>query len=274
MTFRNFTSESKSSSCFSLMMLRKYMTSLIEHLDAITNAPTVEELWDLHSKRMATFGFDRLIYGFTRYRSGGSLGDPQDWVLMTNHGDQYMEGFLRDSHVYKAPMIRWALNNTGPCSWNWMAEPGNLTEDEKIVVAFNISHNVTAGYTISFLSVSERTKGAIALTAKAGLSQDEVEDIWAKHGDEITVMNNVMHLKIQTLPYSQRNLTKRQREVLQWVGDGKTTQDIAILLELTPATIEKHLRLAREALDVETTAQAVLKAAFYNQMFVIESAAA
>jgi len=69
-------------------------------------------------------------------------------------------------------------------------------------------------------------------------------------------------------------LTKRQREVLQWVGDGKTTQDIAILLDLTSATIEKHLRLAREALDVETTAQAVLKAAFLNQMFVIEVEAA
>jgi len=84
-------------------------------------------------------------------------------------------------------------------------------------------------------------------------------------------MNNVMHLKLLTLPYSgARQLTKRQREVLQWVGDGKTTQDIAVLLELTPATVEKHLRLAREALDVETTAQAVLKAAFYNQMFVLD----
>jgi len=35
--------------------------------------------------------------------------------------------------------------------------------------------------------------------------------------------------------------------------------------------VEKHLRLARENLNVETTAQAVLKAAFLNQMFVIEA---
>jgi LuxR family transcriptional regulator len=40
---------------------------------------------------------------------------------------------------------------------------------------------------------------------------------------------------------------------------------------LTPATVEKHLRLAREALAVETTAQAVLKATMQNQMFVIEA---
>jgi DNA-binding CsgD family transcriptional regulator len=86
------------------------------------------------------------------------------------------------------------------------------------------------------------------------------------------VMNNVFHLKLLTLPYSgSRQLTQRQREVLQWVGDGKTAQDIGLLMGLTAATVEKHLRLAREALDVETTAQAVLKAAFYNQMFTADA---
>ena len=39
---------------------------------------------------------------------------------------------------------------------------------------------------------------------------------------------------------------------------------------LTAATVEKHLRLARESMGVETTAQAVLKAAFTNQMFVMD----
>lgn len=250
------------------------MDDLTQFLDAVTNTQTVEGLWALHTDRMTSYGFDRIIYGFTRYRSGRSLGDPQDWVLLTNHGDSYMEYFLGSGHVHNAPMIRWALNNTGPCSWSWMVNDTVLSDAEKDVVAFNLTQNVVAGYTISFLSVTERTKGAIALTAKPSLTQDDVEDIWAKHGNEITVINNVMHLKIQTLPYSQRSLTKRQREVLQWVGDGKTTQDIAILLNLTPATIEKHLRLARETLDVETTAQAVLKAAFYNQMFVIDREAA
>ncbi len=249
------------------------MSDLISYLNSLTSAPTVEALWALHSNRMASYGFDRIIYGFTRYRSGRSLGDPQDWVLLTNHGDSYMEEFLGKGHLYHAPMIRWALANTGACSWNWMKQ-AELSAAEQDVMAFNIGQNVTAGYTVSFLSVTERTKGATALTAKAGMSQDDIDAIWETYGEEITMLNNVMHLKIQTLPYSQRHLTKRQREVLQWVGDGKTTQDIAILLELTAATIEKHLRLAREALDVETTAQAVLKAAFYNQMFVIESEAA
>ncbi|MCK0094494.1 LuxR family transcriptional regulator [Yoonia sp. F2084L] len=251
------------------------MTALVIQLDKLTNARTVEELWDVHTRQMATYGFDRLMYGFTRYRTSSGLGDPQDWVLLSTQSPEYMKVFFDEGLYYHAPMLQWALANNGACSWRWMMDMNrieNLTASERRVMEFNKSMDVTAGYTVSFRSISERTKGAIALTAKAGLSQDAVEQTWAKHGEEIIVMNNVMHLKLLTLPYSgERSLTKRQREVLQWVGDGKTTQDIALLLGLTSATVEKHLRLAREALDVETTAQAVLKAAFYNQMFVVDT---
>lgn len=251
------------------------MTELITQLDRLTNARNVEDLWDVHTKQMSQYGFDRLMYGFTRYRTSSSLGDPQDWVLLSTQSQEYMKVFFDEGLYFHAPMLNWALANDGACSWRWMMDMNridNLTPSEKRVMDFNREMDVTAGYTVSFRSISERTKGAIALTARAGLSQDQVEQTWAKHGDEIIVMNNVMHLKLLTLPYSgERHLTKRQREVLQWVGDGKTTQDIAVLLELTPATVEKHLRLAREALDVETTAQAVLKAAFYNQMFVVDA---
>ncbi|MDX8348955.1 LuxR family transcriptional regulator [Cognatiyoonia sp. IB215446] len=251
------------------------MTELITQLDRLTNARSVEELWDVHTKQMSQYGFDRLMYGFTRYRTSSSLGDPQDWVLLSTQSQEYMKVFFDEGLYFHAPMLNWALANDGACSWRWMMDMNridNLTQSEKRVMDFNREMDVTAGYTISFRSISERTKGAIALTARAGVTQDQVEQTWAKHGDAIIVMNNVMHLKLLTLPYSgERHLTKRQREVLQWVGDGKTTQDIAVLLELTPATVEKHLRLAREALDVETTAQAVLKAAFYNQMFVVDA---
>lgn len=250
------------------------MKELLAQLDRLTNASTVEQLWDLHVKQMATYGFDRIMYGFTRYRTSHSLGDPQDWVLLSTQTPEYMRVFFDEGLYCHAPMIRWALANDGACSWRWMMEmqrTDNLTTSERRVMEFNRAMQVTAGYTISFRSISERTKGAIALTAAPGITQDQVDQVWAQHGDAIIVMNNVMHLKLMSLPYAgERQLTKRQREVLQWVGDGKTTQDIAVLLGLTPATIEKHLRLARETLDVATTAQAVLKAAFYNQMFLVD----
>ncbi|MEO9862652.1 MAG: autoinducer binding domain-containing protein [Yoonia sp.] len=254
------------------------MSQTIAKLYELTNAKTVEELWEIHTKHMAAYGFKRLIYAFTRYYSSSAkvaIGDPQDWVLLTNLSSSYVDKFVEDGHYFHGPMIQWALRNDGACSWRWMKEMiGTDLESQKEheVIEFNKSYGIATGYTLSFRSVSQRSKGAIALIGDEGMSQDKVDQIWAQHGDELMVLNNVMHLKILALPHSgSRKLTTRQREVLQWVGDGKTTQDIAILLGLTAATVEKHLRLARESLDVETTAQAVLKAAFYNQMFVLDN---
>jgi LuxR family transcriptional regulator len=247
-----------------------------DYLERLTNAQSIEELWQLHCDKMATFGFDRLIYGFTRYRTATSLGDPEDFVILTNHDESYTDAFLGKGLYFHAPMVNWALNHEGACSWSILGEmmrSGTITDSERKVIDFNRQHGVTSGYSISFKSISPRTKGAIALTARPGMTQEEVDATWSVHGRDIVVMNNVAHLKILTLPYAgpARGLTKRQREALQWVGDGKTTADIALIMGLTAATVEKHLRLAREALNVDTTAQAVLKAAFLNQMFVFET---
>lgn len=243
---------------------------------ALTQADSIEALWAMHCAHMAAYGFDRLLYGFTRFRTAHSLGDPNDFILLSNHDPSYCDAFINEGHYHHAPMVRWALENDGWCSWSVLADmhaSGTLTQNEARVLAFNLSNNVSAGYSVSFRSVSSRAKGAIALTARADLTQKDADAIWAQHGDDIVLMNNIVHLKILTLPYVPPNqsLTKRQREALEWVGDGKTMQDIAQIMGLTQATIEKHLRLAREALNVETTAQAVLKAAFQNQMFVLEA---
>ncbi len=247
-----------------------------EYLYVLSNAKSLEQLWDAHTRKMAEYGFDRLIYGFTRYLSERSLGDPEDFVIFTNHSQEYVDGFLHKGLYFHAPMLHWALENEGAGSWGKLAErfnKGNLTPEELKVMEFNLRLGVSAGYTISFKSISARSKGAISLAAKQGMTQEEVDELWAEHGEDIHLMNNIAHLKILTLPYSTptRSLTRRQREALEWVGDGKTTQDIALLMGLTSATVEKHLRLAREALAVETTAQAVLKAAFQNQMFILEA---
>lgn len=250
--------------------------TLRDYLHFITSANSLEELWAAHTEQMLAYGFDRLIYGYTRYRTETSLGDPEDFVILTNHDKTYVDGFLHRGLYFHAPMLRWALDNEGAGSWRRITQIRDsqaMTAEERKVYEFNQKMGVTAGYTVSFNSVSVRAKGAISLCAREGLSQDEVEEIWEAHGRDILLMNNLAHLKILTLPHiaPSRALTKRQREALQWVGDGKTTQDIAVLMGLTSATVEKHLRLAREALAVETTAQAVLKAALHNQMFVIEA---
>lgn len=249
--------------------------AILRTMTSMTNAASLEELWSQHVLNMAEYGFDRLLYGYTNFRVDYNLGDPEDFVILTNHGRDYMDRFFGDRMFLNGPMIQWALENDGACSWQLLYDQvaaGNMPSEQKEVLQFNREFGINAGYTVSFKTVSQRSKGAIGLIARHDLSQADVDAIWDEHGDDLILLNNVLHLKILNLPYSnpKRALTKRQREVLEWVSDGKTIQDIATLLGRTPATVEKHLRLARESLGVETTPQAVAKASLLNQMFTIE----
>ncbi len=133
----------------------------------------------------------------------------------------------------------------------------------------NIAMGVTAGVSVSFPETSARAKGALGLIADQGLSTADVERIWESRRPEMLAVAHMMHLKIIQMPFLSRSraLSPRQREALEWVADGKTTQDVALLMGVSPAMVEKHLRLAREALAVETTAQAVAKGALLNMIF-------
>lgn len=249
-------------------------TDLVGHLEAVFEADSIEEIWGLHVRKMAEYGFDRLLYGFTKFRTANSFGSEDDLLMLSNHDPTYIDEFVRSGLYLHAPMVRWAVENVGPGSWRMIHEivkSGMMTSTEQKILELNQRYGVVAGYSISFRDLSLRAKGAIGLCARPGMTQEDVEVVWARHGREITIINDVTHLRIASMPFasSRRALTPRQREVLEWVADGKTMQDIAQIMGLTPATVEKHLRLAREALDVETTAQAVLKASFQNQIFII-----
>ncbi len=251
------------------------ITPLVPHLERVLEANTIQALWDLHLHKMAEYGFDRLIYGFTRFRTSQlQFGSADDVLMLSNHDQAYIDAFVHSGLYNQAPMVRWALENEGPASWRLiydMLAAGDLTPTERKVTELNARFGIVAGYSISFRDLSVRAKGAIGLCARRGISQDEVDAMWELYGHDITVINNLTHLKLTSMPFasSRRALTPRQREALEWVGDGKTMQDIATIMGLTPATVEKHLRLAREALDVETTAQAVLKASYQNQIFIV-----
>lgn len=247
---------------------------MLSYTERLMAARTIEEVWPIHCEAMAAYGFNRLLYGMTRSRTRESLGNRDDFLILTNLDENYTDRFIDEGLYLHAPMVRWVLENTGAGSWSWIRENAHLLTPEELKVSqFNHEQGVTSGYSISFNGITPRAIAAIALIADTEVSQEAVDAMFENRGREIVAMNNIMHLKVMNLPYdvARKTLTKRQRETLEWVGEGKTTQDIGTIMGLTPATVEKHLRLAREALDVETTAQAVVKASFQNQIFLVST---
>lgn len=244
---------------------------MIDYLEKLFEAPSIGAVWELHLERMAGFGFDRMLYGLTYETTDQGFGTPEDLMILSNLSKSYIDRYIGDRLYLHAPMARWATENIGSCSWRKAATM--YTKEYPLaheVLALNRKAGLTAGYTVSFGAAPPCGRAAIALIAREGLSQDDVDIIWDMHGRLIETMNRAAHLKISALPRTGigRRLTPRQREVLQLIGAGRTVQEIALVMGLSAVTVEKHLRLAREQLGVETSAQALLKAAVQNHIFL------
>ena len=52
---------------------------LTNFLFKMSAAKDTEELWNLLLAGMVYYGFDRLLYGFSRFTTGTSVGDPNDF---------------------------------------------------------------------------------------------------------------------------------------------------------------------------------------------------
>jgi DNA-binding CsgD family transcriptional regulator len=67
-------------------------------------------------------------------------------------------------------------------------------------------------------------------------------------------------LRQAATPANGAALTEREAEILHWVARGKTNQEIASLLFVSPHTVRKHLENAYEKLGVHTRTAAIARA--------------
>jgi DNA-binding CsgD family transcriptional regulator len=248
------------------------LTEVLTLISRMAETKRIEKVWGFAVSHFRTLGFSRVNYGLTRFLYANNVGDPDDAVFLSTADPEYVRMYFRGGFYARTPVYRWAIQNEGACTWEWVEKAYHekrLTAEEMEAVRINIQMGVVAGIGVSFPVTSTRSKGALGLIADKGMSHADVERIFAEKRSEIMAIAHMMHLKIAQLPgaVGRRALTARQREALEWVADGKTMQDVAIRIGVSPAMVEKHLRLAREALDVETTAQAVAKSALMNIIF-------
>lgn len=227
-----------------------------------------EELWHLLCVRMKDYGFDRLTYAITHLFDSG-LADPSSWVVLHTHDEGYARRLFGGGGMLHGTRIaEWAFTESGALPWSRSDElPSGDPTAEFRLRELDRAYRVCSGVTISFPPLPRRTKGVLWLTAKPSLDQQRIDRMWYERAAEIEAQLHVFHLRFLSLPFGPYKLTARQRQVLELVACGHTTHHMAEELDLTPATIDKHLKLARETLEVATTAQAVLKASLFNQIF-------
>lgn len=246
--------------------------AFVDHLSQVLLARNQETIWSLTLGFLRQFGFHHAVYGYSPDSRGATLGSPEDYIILSTLPPKVTRELVADRHYLQSFTFHRALNNIGVTGWSATPAECGLPADtvaQPASLMFFERNGLEAGCTVGFPAERTRGRAVLALVAGPGQGQHAVDALLARCSDMIFVASAVANRCITNLPQigGSRSLTHRQREVLEWVADGKTSADIALIMGITATTVEKHLRLARETLGVDTTAHALIKASFLNQVF-------
>jgi len=245
---------------------------VLKDIEVILAARSAQAVWQHYVARLTGLGFPNVSYHAIRVleTSCGQMLD--DSILLSSYSPRLMQELVSLDLLESTPLYMSLTNRKSSESWDGMQRrrlAGRLSPREERVIDIFARYGHVAGYVVSMNDDVEHIRAGILLSGTIGMRQDKLDELWARHGRLVEALSGLINLRISTLPYAEREcvLTVRQREVLECISTGHTMQEIAEILKVTPATVEKHLRLARKALGAKTTAQAILLAARRKQIF-------
>lgn len=173
-----------------------------------------------------------------------------------NYPEAWKQHYMREGFHRFDPTLNKARRSIAPVDWRRLDRDASFQRVFGDAREFGITENglsipVRGPYgDIGMLSVTRGCRvGEWDRLVRHVLSDLQTVAVYIHD----TVMRSDMLSRVLRHP----DLSTREREVLQWVAAGKTQQDIADILSISPRTVEVHLRSAREKLFALTTAQAV-----------------
>lgn len=240
-----------------------------EAMQLMIAATDVNDVWTCYADALDALGFDKLMYGGTRMpNSENRVGDIRDALILQRGPQGYSDVYLGEELYLYSPSYDWAAKNSGFASWPEAMRQfsGPARPEHMRILQINAQYGLRSGFVGSLNDVVRGMHGVIGISPAGGLDQAKADELWSQVGEHIETLSNLLQLRIASLPMSlqRRPLTSRQLESLHWFAQGKTMQDIADIMDLSSATVEKHLRMARDSLDATTTAHAVQKATTLN----------
>lgn len=224
--------------------------SFIERLETL-NSP--DEIMNHMETTLGLFGFENFILA--------GLPNPhqraEQMVLARKWPSGWFEIYIRENYVAFDPVVRLCRNSVNPFEWGEApyhrdSEPRaqevmNRAADFRMSNGFCIPIHGLTGYEACVslggvsLDMSPRTKPAIHLMGMYAF--ERIRQI-------ITAADQSRF----------ERLTEREREVLTWTALGKTSSEVAEILDLSKRTVDEYSIRAARKLRAQNKTHAVVKA--------------
>jgi DNA-binding CsgD family transcriptional regulator len=238
-------------------MVMRAMTDSIANegmlLEAFSIIEKTREIETVVSELRNLLTVDHAVY----HSSKLGVSPSADPYIRLTYPASWIKRYLQMGYADVDPVVREGFSRTLPFSWS------EFTIESAAAVSFfadALAHGIGPhGYSIPVVN----KHGHRALfSVSSSQSEQEWNDFLSVHRSIMIQIANRLHRRVvaQIFGEDRPNLTAREIECLRWVSLGKSTNEIAGILQISPHTARDYLKSVRFKLDCVTSAQAASKA--------------
>jgi DNA-binding CsgD family transcriptional regulator len=198
--------------------------------------------------------FLQMIDSHARASVVGFINLPSDW----------MARYLEMGYDKIDPVTHYYVSNNLPLIWDARADWSGMGENVVKFMDDMCRFGFTGGLCIP-LFTAQNTRGFLNFVERDS-NLDRLYEALDRRAAQATFLMRYVHeailrVAMETGATPYRNpLTRREREVLLWVGEGLTSKAIADRLGISYRTVEHYLAVIQRKMDVANRQQAVTKA--------------
>jgi len=227
-------------------------TDLNELLYTVQVAENIENLSGTLGKAANLLGFDFFAYGF---KSPYPLTSPKI-DMINNYPSGWCETYCQNEYLNVDPTVQHGLQSTLPVYWsdNLFSSIRPLWEDAQ---SFGLNHG--------WAQSCRDANGNIGMLTLAR-SDEEIScsELVAKSA-QFNWLVQLAHVsyseQMKTTQKNTSKLTAREIDILRWTAEGKSSGDIAIILNISGRTVNFHVNNVLSKLNSANKTSAVVQAA-------------
>jgi DNA-binding CsgD family transcriptional regulator len=233
------------------------MKYLIENFIEDTNsANSADEIFSLYNKALIQFGYDRSIY--TLLTDFPTIQQKAGHGIKSNYPSDWMDHYLHNNYRDSDPVITKVLRDNAPFTWDSLKLNKDISKAQIKIIEEGSEAGLWDGVGVPLYGYNGTLAGVGIASSVGNLRPDK--NLLSK----LKIITEQFHLSYCAIggnksPNYYTELTKREKEILKWWAIGKTSEEVAIILNCSKDTIKFHSKNIYAKLEANSKILAVTK---------------
>ena len=245
---------------------------IFNYLKIISEADSFEAAWEALCLGAQKLELNVGGYGFGHIKEWDltNANKPErrpttEMIIIDNYSDEFSSFYSEGEFVDYDTTVAWAINNTNPALWSEVDRPvvsGELNGKCSELYHTTQDFGMKNGAIIPLRKRNDISIGGLVVFTDPELKTAQADRLLLERMGQMKTLAEAFHLysPISAISEKRYNISKREKECLQYLCHGNSIKQIGYILGTHERTVQKQIASAKNKLNAHSMVQAVVKA--------------